>query len=185
MSLANDDRKTHPDRAAAEGTCYYEFERVTKKSVPPGKRHLPRAFPMRPLIALLMFALPAVAAPVPKALKKPQNPDGGWLVVAFSQDGAELAEPKSMVREWHIAGEHRSNGSVLEPAHHAKGTPNFTVIDPDKPHLRKWGTMPAVFEVDGDTLRACYAHDGRTELTECKPQMGVHYYVFTRAKGEK
>jgi hypothetical protein len=28
----------------------------------------------------------------------------------------------------------------------------------------------------------CYAHDGRKELTECKPQPGVYYYAFKRAK---
>ena len=66
----------------------------------------------------------------------------------------------------------------------AKGQPNFTIYDPDRPNLRKWGTNMAAYELDadGDTLRACYAHDGRKVLTECKPEKGIHYYVFKRVK---
>lgn len=141
---------------------------------------------MRPLLLLTLFALPAVAAPVPKALKNgpPPSPDGAWVLAEFSSDGAAPAPPTGMVIDWVIAGEHIFAGVKVEPAHGAKGQANFTIRDPDRPHLRTWGTLPAVYDVsrDGDTLRVCYAHDGRKELTECKPQMGVHYYQFKRAK---
>ena len=139
---------------------------------------------MRPLIALMVFALPAVAAPVPKGLKKipQQKPDGVWHLVEFDSDG-KGGSAENMARDWVIEGEFIHVGVKVEPAHGDKGPPNFTVIDPDRPTLRKWGSMPAAFQlVDEDTLRCCYAHDGRKELTECKPQMGVHFYVFKRVK---
>ena len=141
---------------------------------------------MRPLLAVLLLAVPVFAAPVPKALKKapPAKPDGVWVLTEFSSDGAALAPNPGMVRDWVFEGEHVHVGAKVEPAHGAKGPPNFTVFDPDRPNLRKWGTNMAAYELnaDGDTLRACYAHDGRKELTECKPDKGIHYYVFTRVK---
>jgi hypothetical protein len=123
---------------------------------------------------------------VPKSLKNgpPPNPDGMWVLAEFSSDGAVPALPTSMAMDWVIAGEHIFVGVKVEPAHGAKGPANFVPIDPDRPHLRKWGNLPAVYDMDrdGDTLRVCYAHDGRKELTECKPAQGIHYYVFRRAK---
>ena len=139
---------------------------------------------MRPLVALLLFAFPILAAPVPKALKKtPAKPDGTWYLVEFDSDG-KGGNAEGMARDWVIEGEFIHVGAKVEPAHGAKGAPNFTFMDPDRPHLRKWGTMPAIFALDpdGDFLRCGYAHDGRKELTECKPQMGVHFYVFKRVK---
>ena len=142
-----------------------------------------RAFPVRPLVALLLVALPLAAAPVPKGMKaKPQNPDGQWTLVKFSADGEEPKAVPNMTRDWYIEGERLMAGVKGEPAHHAKGEANFRVRDPDRPTLRTWGTAPAVFAVDGDALRACYAHDGRAEFSECKPGPGVHYYEFERAK---
>jgi hypothetical protein len=140
---------------------------------------------MRALAVLLAVALPAVAAPVPKSLKNapPALPDGTWYLVEFHTDG-QVGAVEQVTRDWVIAGEHIFAGVKVEPAHGAKGQANFTVADPDRPHLRKWGTLPAVYDVsrDGDTLRVCYAHDGRKGLTECKPQPGVYYYVFQRVK---
>ena len=140
---------------------------------------------MRSLVALLLFTLPAVAAPVPKALRKPMaSPDGTWYLVEFHSDG-QVGAVKQVTRDWVIAGEHIFPGRTVEPAHGDKGPPNFTLIDESRPHLRKWSNHPAAYEVSGDTLRACYAHDGRKELTECKPQRGVYYYVFERVKEAK
>jgi len=139
---------------------------------------------MRPLIVLLVLAVPVFAAPVPKSVKKPPltSPDGAWRLLKFSSDGAEPALPQSMALDWVIEGDFINPSSRAAWAAQPKGTPNFTRPDPEKPNLRKWGVCPAVYEVDGDTLRCCYAHDGRKELTECKPAQGIHYYVFERVK---
>lgn len=142
---------------------------------------------MRSVVILLLFALTAIAAPVPKALKRPPpaKPDGAWFLVDFDSDGRG-GSAERMARDWVIAGEHIFVGRKTEPAHGDKGPPNFTLVDPTKPNLRKWGHNPAVYVVEdgGNTLRCCYAHDGRGTLTECKPQMGVHYYVFARVEQE-
>ncbi|MCU0704447.1 MAG: hypothetical protein MUF18_10770 [Fimbriiglobus sp.] len=143
---------------------------------------------MRPLFALLLFTLPAAAAPVPKALKKPlpQNPDGAWVLIEFSSDGAPLSPPVRMARDWFISGEHLDFGGKSQLGA-VKRQPNFTIYDPARPHLRRWGTNLVAYELDsdGDTLRMCYAHDGRTELTECKREQGIHYYVFKRVPTDK
>ncbi len=59
---------------------------------------------LRPLLVLLLFALPLAAAPVPKALKKPQAPqvvgtswvgsngNGGSYAYTFTADGTFAAE---------------------------------------------------------------------------------------------
>jgi hypothetical protein len=139
---------------------------------------------MRPLVVLLLFALPLAAAPVPKALKKPPaNPDGVWRLVEYRGDGRGFGFDR-LARDWVIAGEHIFAGVQVEPAHGDKGPPNFTAPDETNPQRRTWGDNPAVFEVGrtGDTLRLWVAFDGRTELTECTPGTGVGCYVFERAK---
>jgi hypothetical protein len=137
---------------------------------------------MRALFAVSLVALSAVAAPVPKALKKPPaSPDGVWYLVEFHTDG-QVGAVEQVTRDWVISGEHVFAGRTAEPAYGDRGQPNFTLLDASRPHLRKWGTNPAVYEVNCDTLRVCYAHDGRKELTECKPQPGVYCYVFERVK---
>jgi hypothetical protein len=135
---------------------------------------------MRPLIALLLFALPVLAAPVPKALKKNNSPDGHWYLKEFNGDGKPDTTLNGFRRHVLIEGERYSCAAAGRPD--GSDSTNWTIRDPEKPHLRTWGKMPAVYEVEGDTLRCCYAHDGRPELTECKPGQGIHYYVYERVK---
>ena len=140
---------------------------------------------MRRLVVLLLFALPAVAAPVPKALKKPPaSPDGAWHLVAINSDGVD-GSVENMGRDWVLGGENFLLGYKEMPDHAKHLNPNFTRRDPDRPHLRLWHKEPAVYEVDGDTLRVAYAHDGRKELSECKTGPGIHHYTFTRVKAAK
>jgi len=136
---------------------------------------------MRPLLFLLVLAVPLFAAPVPKAVKKANaSPDGHWYLIEFSADGNVDKDLKGFERHSLIEGEKYACAPNGRPD--LAGATNWTIFDPERPHLRKWGSLPAVYEVDGDTLRACYAYDGRKELTECKPGQGIHYYVFERVK---
>lgn len=135
---------------------------------------------MRSLLVLLLFAVPVLAAPVPKAVKKDTSPDGYWYLKEVILDGTSDTKLEGFARHTVIEGERYSCAVDKRPAPNTSN--NWTIRDPDRPHLRMWGTMPAVYEVDGDTLRACYAHDGRKEFTECKPGLGIHYYVFERVK---
>jgi hypothetical protein len=138
---------------------------------------------MRPLFILLLFALPAaLAAPVPKALTKkpPQSLDGYWYLTESIEDGVPVQMGNSYCRHTLIRGERYASSMQGRPTE--SGGEDFTLIDPDRPQLRRWQGRPAVFEADGDTLRGCFATDGRKELTECKPGKGVIYYVFERVK---
>jgi hypothetical protein len=140
---------------------------------------------MRPaLIAVLVQLTGAVvAAPVPKALKKPpRQPDGAWVLVECVRDGTDDVTA-DWPRDWVIEGEHVHPNARVEPAHGEKGPPNLSTPDPARPHVREWGGCPAVFELaaGGDTLKVYAAVDGREVLTECRPQAGVKVFVFRRA----
>jgi hypothetical protein len=137
---------------------------------------------MRPLVALLVFGLSVLAAPVPKGLKnkKPQPIDGYWYLTESVEDGVPVQMGNSYCRHTLIAGERYASSSQGKPK--AGEGEDCTLIDPDNPNLRRWQNRPAVFEADGDTLRGCFTTDGRKELTECKPGKGVIYYVYTRMK---
>lgn len=142
---------------------------------------------MRPLVILLLLTLPAVAAPVPKSLKPktpPASPDGAWYLVAINSDGVD-GSVENMGRNWILGGENFLLGYKEMPDFAKHLAPNFTRRDPDRPNLRLWHKEPAVYEVDGDTLRVAYTQDGRKELTECKPGPGIHHYTFTRVKDGK
>jgi hypothetical protein len=133
---------------------------------------------------LLLLIAPAVsAAPVPKSLKKvtPASPDGTWKLVEFWSSG-QKGNAQGMTAVWVLEGEAFYVGPKAESNYWQLTTP-----DPDKPTVRRFAhgrtnptPYPAMVEVDGDTLKFCYAHDGATAITECAPAKSVHYYVFTR-----
>ena len=127
---------------------------------------------MRPLFVLLVFALPAVAAPVPKSLKKPQSVDGRWHLIEHNTDGRDSPVEK-MIRDWAIDGEKLIIG---------KDTLPFKFRDPDRPHLRQSAEQSAVVKLVGDKLHYCYTITPGLALTECEPGQGIYYYVFERAK---
>lgn len=128
---------------------------------------------MRPLLALLLFTPLAVAAPVPKGVKAKPSADGVWRPVLVSVDGVKIPGAGADSR-WVFAGVRLTiDGSNAN---------DLTIPDPDRPHLRKFGSYPAVLEACGDRLLFCYAPH-LTELTECKPGPNVHYFEFEREKG--
>lgn len=151
---------------------------------------------MRNLVALLLMAGLLVAAPVPKqAQKKPASLEGIWEVVEFYSNGD--ATTVSSTTRWVIDGqnlqiERISKFGVAEPQSPAtitltkpEGGPanalDYTVTyrnDPGTPSR----VLPGVVEVDGDTLKFCWANalKGAERLTECKPVRGTGYYVFKR-----
>ncbi len=145
---------------------------------------------MRPLFVLLLFALPVVAAPVPKALKKTATEDGVWEWVEFNgHNGAmKYTIPKPMYRR--IDGDRMSIGkSSVEEVLREELKHTIRARDEKQPNLRTYDTggvqYSAVLELDGDTLRWCYALDLKATITECKPANGVYYYEFKRVKEVK
>jgi len=137
--------------------------------------------------ALLLAAIVgsvAVAAPVPKAIKgkKGGSPDGTWKLVEFWSNGKQ-GTAQGMTPVWVLEGEAFYVGPKQESSYW-----QLTIPDPDKPSLRRFSqgrtSTPtpyhAAIEVDGDTLKFCYASDTSVAVTECTPNQNVHYYVFKR-----
>jgi hypothetical protein len=120
----------------------------------------------------LLLACSAVAAPVPKGIKAKPSSDGVWRLVLVSVDGMKLPDANG---RWVFNGIRLTiDGSTAY---------DLTTPDPDRPHLRMFGPHPAVVEAGGDRLLFCYAPH-LTELTECKPGQGVHYFEFERITPE-
>lgn len=145
-------------------------------------------FPVLPLAALLVFVLPAVAAPVPKALKAKPTMDGVWEWVEFSGNNGTIRYAILKPSYWRIEGDRISTAKrTVEDVKLDPLLGSLQIRDEKRPNLRTFqnsggGSFPAVVELDGDTLRWCFASDGTTPITECKPQPGVYFYVFERVK---
>jgi uncharacterized protein (TIGR03067 family) len=149
--------------------------------------------------ALVLFALAAVvasAAPVPKDLKKQSTTlDGRWEVVEYHSNGRKVNSATAIT--WVIDGQNlsiervnKAGGAVAKPAN-----VSYTLVKPDGGSANALDytynytannipprTMPGVFEVDGDTLKFCYATAvGGERPAACEPAQGTLLYVFKKA----
>lgn len=147
---------------------------------------------MRALVLLLAVALPAVAAPVPKGLKKgpPPMPVGVFELVEFYQYGER---GNISAKYWRVDGD-RMTGGKDRIADAVAETRMCTLRprDPAHPELRElvWDDSPAVshstaVEWDADRLSLTVGLQKGLVVSECKPQNGTFHYVFKRVTGEK
>lgn len=138
---------------------------------------------MRPLLALILLAGLAVAAPVPKALKKQDTssqilgtwkPDKGSEWFAFDAEGG--------MKAW-------TNGSANSPALYT-----YTIdADPDgRPWRMIWyskgqpkPSFQAVFVVDGDRLFLSYSGFGNVQSARPDPNAPSSAPNFTRQTPDK
>lgn len=134
---------------------------------------------MRHALALLLLVASAIAAPVPKALKK-QLPDperfvGTWDVLTTEQNGQPLA---NHAKVWTIDPDLK-----MKSVHAGERVLNWTLkIDPDKrPKEIDIGSYKGVYEFDGDELRVAYTTGGGRPTT-FDPQPDVVIEVLRRAK---
>ena len=148
---------------------------------------------MRSILALVVFVVSLPAAPVPKGVKKPPSADGVWECVEMNSDGRSMDVPAHM-RYFKIDGETMSNGqpALKEMVRPIGELRPFTlrIDDSARPTLRTMVDSDgivhsAVFELDGDTLRWAFTTDRDRTLIECKPGLGVCYYLFHRVKEGK
>ena len=136
---------------------------------------------------------PAVAAPVPKALKKSSGLDGEWVLVEW-YSGESRMQLTDDVR-WAIDGEQltvtstkqavpvgfaaNATRTVRRPEGGAADAIDYTInfTDGSAPSFR-----PAVFELSGDTFKICLSdtHNG-ARPPECKPTRDSMLYVLKRA----
>ena len=151
-------------------------------AAPPEVPPLPR--PLAPLLILLL-AMPAAAAPVPKGIKKNSTPDGTWKLVEFWSNG-QKGTAQGMTSVWVLEGEAFYVGPKQKSSYW-----QLTIPDPNNPKVRRFtygrtgtSSYPAAVEVDGDTLRFAYGSSGTVSVTEAKPAANVYYYEFTRVTGD-
>jgi len=146
--------------------------------------------------ALLSLPILAVSAPVPKKAVPPPL-DGTWQVVEWHTQGTK-ADPLPVVR-WVVTGETLTIEGGRGPRAGLKVKPVLpcslirpkdggpTALDfvthpaggsPDR-------TFPGVAEVDGDTLRFCFAATaGGERPAKMEPGVGNVLYVLERVKDE-
>jgi len=151
---------------------------------------------MRPALALLLLlAVPLVAAPVPKGLKKASPTlDGTWEIVEwhFNESVGLLTDD---IR-WAIDGDKLTvTGRKQNPPANFAANVTRTLVRPDGGGGNAVdytigytdGTptrvRPAVFELKGDRLTFCLSnsYDG-PRPSECKAGQGVTVYVLKRVE---
>jgi hypothetical protein len=124
---------------------------------------------------LTVFAVPVVAAPIPKALKEKPKPsvNGQWKMTSLIWNGKSVPP---WADEWKIDGEKITIGVATTP---------FTIRDPDQPQLRKWqGYSAAVKLVDGDKLHVCVNWLTKENVFDCVQGPDRDLYIFERGKDQ-
>jgi uncharacterized protein (TIGR03067 family) len=148
---------------------------------------------MRPLCILLLSALPLVAAPVPKAVRKASaSLDGSWRMVAAERNGKLDPPPEKDYNLWVVAGDTmqlvREKDDSKEGVYACQfisgvnegGLRTFEyVVHANKHHRR------GVCEQDGDTLRVAFSHDTDTPPAEVKGGKRVTVFHFQRVTDPK
>jgi uncharacterized protein (TIGR03067 family) len=126
----------------------------------------------------------AVAAPVPKALKKPATDPliGEWREMTADSNGQSTGQATGYIWRFEaegIASVHWPDGTVV--------TAEYRLDRTLSPHRYDWNLprhnarFVGVFEVDGDTLRTATTAAGRERPAEVKPGESVEYRVYVRA----
>jgi uncharacterized protein (TIGR03067 family) len=137
---------------------------------------------MRTAVALLVAAAVAVAAPVPKQLKK-QRPDaevfvGTWELVVAEQHGQPA--PKAV---WTFDSELKMTSRPLDPKE-TWSSDWVTRIDPEKSpkEIDIGKEYKGIYEIDGDEIRIAYTGGTRPSSFDSKAKM--FYTVLRRTKGD-
>ncbi len=145
---------------------------------------------MRPLVALVLLAGLATAAPVPKAVKKQDDKTaliGTWLVTDLTVNGKNNTVSYNTFT-------FDTEGKVT--LRHQKGEPGgsgwtWTIDDTASPRRMQWATQQGrtdwdlVYEVDGDTLKVGFIGKGSKPPTKVEPCEGLTLYVMSRDTSSK
>ena len=137
---------------------------------------------MRPLALILLAALPALAAPVPKEVQKQTDAErfvGTWETVTSESGG----NPYSKAR-WTFAVDLKMTSNPLPGE--VGGTSEWVIkIDPKAmPKTIDIGSYPGVYEFDGPDIKVAYTVGG-ARPTEAKSSGGVYYSVLRRVPEKK
>ena len=148
--------------------------------------------------ALLAFATVISAAPVPKGMKhKPAELTGTWEVAEWYSQGNKVETANA--GRWVIDGEKltierptaaagmkgKMTPAMYELRRPKGGGANALDFVSNVGNAAGGRTFPGMMELDGDTLRFCYAAVVTAERpAECKPDKWNVMYVFTRVESK-
>jgi uncharacterized protein (TIGR03067 family) len=149
---------------------------------------------VRTLVALLLFAAPLLAAPVPKALKAkpPASLDGRWKMESQEANGKSGPPSERDYNTWVVAGDTmhlvRDGDATKEGVY-----PCRFVSDPrdDGPRTFEYKVdqngyhRRGVCELDGDTLRVAFSGDANTRPAAVQSSDTVTVYTFKRVPDTK
>jgi uncharacterized protein (TIGR03067 family) len=139
------------------------------------------------VLAVLVVAF-LVAADDPK--KEIEKLQGTWKLVSLEVDGKK-ATKGDIKKEQKMVVEGDKFSSTVDDKHSFKGT--FKLDASKKPKAvdavvtegeYKGKTLLGIYEVEGDTMRACYAPPGKERPTEfvSKEGSGTYLYAYKREK---
>ena len=139
---------------------------------------------------ILMLAVPlALAAPVPKELKRndEQRILGTWEMVRFSHYGKDLAAQTETIL-WRFDAD--GSGVVNNPKQYEIG---YKLLPADSPKSQKgfdyrWvdSHFKGLSRLDGDTLKIAVDSDGgKVRAAELGPGKNLYYWEFKRLGGKK
>ncbi len=140
---------------------------------------------MRPSLLVFLAAGFVIAADEPK-----KELQGAWKLVSLEVNG-EKATKGEIKKEQRMVVKGDKFQSTVNDKHTFKGTfktdlskkpkaVDFTVTEGEF----EGKTLLGIYEVEGDTLRACYASPGKDRPTEfiSKKGSGTYLYVYKREK---
>jgi uncharacterized protein (TIGR03067 family) len=142
---------------------------------------------LAPLL-LLGLALPSVAAPVPKGIKKTAPPTvvGEWREMTADADGQPIEPPTGYTWRFDADG----TATVIWPNGTAVAA-EYKLDPAQTPSTYDW-TLPqhnarfvGVYELKGDTLRSAVVSAGQERPTEVRPGGKAEYRVFVRLTSAK
>jgi uncharacterized protein (TIGR03067 family) len=134
----------------------------------------------------LYFAVPLLSAALALAADRPDDAksiQGAWTPSKAELGGKPVPDAVlKMIKlkldngkyEASVAGESDIGTYTLDSASKPKG---MTVNGTEGPNKGK--SFPAIYELDGDTLRICYDLSGAKRPTEFKSTTGTKLYVVT------
>ena len=127
----------------------------------------------------LAFTFAALSADKPNDAKELQ---GTWLPTqaelggqAMSEDVLKIISLKLDGTKYEVTAENVDKGTYKIDA--AAKPKEITITGVDGPNAGK--TIPAIYELNGDTLRICYGLSGAVRPTEFKSPAGTKVFLVT------
>src|SRR5208283_26079 len=143
---------------------------------------------MRPVALLLMTTgFLVVSGVLAQDKKETEKLDGKWLVISVERDGKPDDSLKGAVRT------NAGDSYTLTPKD-GKGIPGTFKVDPTKKPKTmdmmpgegryKGKTLLGIYELEGDTLKICFAEPGKDRPSDfaSKPGSGVVLAIHKREK---